>query len=136
MRKRITFKTLCLLGNFPCFFCRLLIFFFKINAFEKHLSDISSECQTVWIQIRPDVMSGLIWVQPVYKGYQLTTLVGKEFNTHTTSKLCVCESGMLLRVCASWQTSMSLRCSQMRYCTNVLCACSNMEILYAHDKCY
>ena len=40
------------------FFCRLLIFskstFFK-SSFRK-----SSECQTVWIQIKPDILSGLI----------------------------------------------------------------------------
>ena len=29
---------------------------------------------------RPDVVSGLIWVQTVGKGYQQTTLVGKELN--------------------------------------------------------
>ena len=29
-----------------------------------------SECQTVWIQIRPEVFSGLIWVQTVRKGYE------------------------------------------------------------------
>ena len=29
-----------------------------------------SECQTVWIQIRPDFMLGLIWVQTVCKSYQ------------------------------------------------------------------
>ena len=40
-----------------------------------------SECQTVWIQIRPDILSGLIWVQTVHKGYRQTTLVGKEFKT-------------------------------------------------------
>ena len=28
------------------------------------------ECQTVWIKIRPDIMSGLIWVQTFCKGYQ------------------------------------------------------------------
>ena len=33
-------------------------------------------CQTVWIQIRPDILSGLIWVQIVCTGYQQTTLVG------------------------------------------------------------
>ena len=33
--------TLCLLGNFTCFFCRLLIFF-KINFFRKILSGIPS----------------------------------------------------------------------------------------------
>ena len=29
--------------------------------------------QTVWTQIRPNVFSGLIWVQTVCKGYQQTT---------------------------------------------------------------
>ena len=41
-------------------------------------------CQTVWIQIRPDILSGLIWVQTVCKGYQQMTKVteaGKELNT-------------------------------------------------------
>ena len=37
-----------------------------------------SECQTVWIQIRPDVLSGLILVQTVTKEYQQPTLAGKE----------------------------------------------------------
>ena len=31
----------------------------------------------VLIQIRPDVLSGLTWVQTDCKGYQQTTLVGK-----------------------------------------------------------
>ena len=35
----------------------------------------------VWIQIMPDVFLALIWVQIVYKGYQQTTLVNKEFMT-------------------------------------------------------
>ena len=43
---------------FVClFFCRLLLgffcVFFKINFFEKNLSVIPSEWQTVWIQISP-----------------------------------------------------------------------------------
>ena len=38
---------------------------------------IPSECQTVWIQIKPDVLLGLIWDQAVRKVYQ-TTPVGKE----------------------------------------------------------
>ena len=33
--------TLCMLGNFVCFFCSLLIFF-KISFFEKNLSGIAS----------------------------------------------------------------------------------------------
>ena len=52
-------------------FCRLWIFF-KI-LFQKHLSGIPSECQLVWSQIRPNVLSGLTWVQPVCKGYQQMT---------------------------------------------------------------
>ena len=67
------------------FICRLLIFF-KIN-FSKILSGIQSECQTVWIQIRSHVLSGLIWVQTVCKGYQQTTLEGKEL---TTLVDCLC----------------------------------------------
>ena len=43
-------------GNFTCFFCHLMIFFKKL--FKKY-----SQCQTVWIQIRPDILSALIWVQ-------------------------------------------------------------------------
>ena len=49
--------------------------------FKRFLSEIPSECQTVWIQIRPDIMSGLIWVQTVYKGYQQTRLAGKGLRT-------------------------------------------------------
>ena len=42
--------------------------------FLKHLSGtcISVECQAVWIEIMPNVLLGLIWVQIVCKGYQLT----------------------------------------------------------------
>ena len=31
----------------------------------KNLSVISSKCQTVWIKILPDALSGLIWVPAV-----------------------------------------------------------------------
>ena len=70
-----------MLGNFACFLLSADFFLFSlINFFQKNLSGIPSECQTVWIQIRSDVLSGLIWVQTVSKGYQQTTLAGKEFN--------------------------------------------------------
>ena len=51
------------------------------NFFRKILSD----CQTVWIQIRSNLLSGMVWIQTVCKGYQQTTLflslfqVGKQF---------------------------------------------------------
>ena len=57
--------------------CRLLNFF-KVNVFKKNLSEILSECQTVWIQIRPDILSGLIWVQTICTVYQQTALTGEE----------------------------------------------------------
>ena len=37
-------------------------FFFKNQLFRKILSGIPSECQTDWMKIRPDVLSGLIWI--------------------------------------------------------------------------
>ena len=47
-------------------------------------SPTRSDLQTVWIQIRPDVLSGLMSVQTVCKGYQQTTLVGKELRDDFT----------------------------------------------------
>ena len=49
--------------------CLLTFFFCSKSTFSKNLSGISVECQTVCIQIRPDTLSGLIWVQTVCKGY-------------------------------------------------------------------
>ena len=46
------------------------------------LSD--SDCQTIWIQFKPDIMSSLIWVQTVCIGYQQTaSRRWQEFNTTT-----------------------------------------------------
>ena len=39
---------------------------------------LPSEWQTFRIQIRPDILSGLIWIHIVCKGYQQTTQIGKE----------------------------------------------------------
>ena len=58
------------------YFCRLPIFFPKSTSL-KFLSGKPPECQTVWIQIRSELLSGLIWVQAVSNSYQRTTLVGK-----------------------------------------------------------
>ena len=49
-------------------YCHLL-FCFKINFFQK---------LKVWIKIRPDVLLGMSRVRTVGKGYQQTTLVGKD----------------------------------------------------------
>ena len=66
--------TFCLLGTFVCFFV-VCWFFFIINFFERFFQEYH-QSQTVWIQIRPDIMSGLILVQSVCKSYQQMTLVG------------------------------------------------------------
>ena len=58
--------------------------FFK-QLFSKILSGIQSECQTDWIQIRTDILSGLIWVQSVCEGYEQRTLVGNELILKMTS---------------------------------------------------
>ena len=63
-------------------FCCLLVVF-NYQLFQKILSGIGSECHKDWIQIRPDVLSGLIWVQSVCKGYQQTPLVGYELKKDT-----------------------------------------------------
>ena len=81
--------TLCMLGNFACFFLSSVNFFTK-----KNLSGILLECQTVWIQIRQDILSGLIWVQTVCRGYQqmikgATSRERDNTNLHCTLHLSV-----------------------------------------------
>ena len=46
-------------GIFACFFLS------SADLFPKILPGTPPDCQTVWIQIRADVLSGLIWVQTV-----------------------------------------------------------------------
>ena len=73
-------------------FCRLLIFS-KSTFSKKNCSGISSECLTVWIQIRPDNLLGLVWLQTVCKGYQQTTLVGKELKNDVPLLWAVVDTG-------------------------------------------
>ena len=54
-------------------FCRLLISF-KINGFDMFFQEYHQSVK----QNRPDVMSGLIWVKTICKGYQHTSHVGKD----------------------------------------------------------
>ena len=61
-----------MLGNFHDFLLSSADFF-QNQLFRKILSGTPSECQTVWTQIRTDILSVLIWVQTVCKGYQQTT---------------------------------------------------------------
>ena len=78
------------------FFYCLLLFFFLNQLFQNILSEIPSECQTVWIQISPDLLSGLIWFLTVCQGYQQRTLEEKEFKVfrvqvHITAIEFICQ---------------------------------------------
>ena len=74
----------------------LLIFFF-LNYSLKNLSEIVSGCKTVLIQIRPDILSGLLMGQNCFKDYQQATkllLSGKEltytriYQEYEIEKIC------------------------------------------------
>ena len=65
-----------LLGSFHTFLSSADLF--QNQLFRKILSGIPSEWQTVLIQIRPDILSGMIWIQIVCKGHQSTALECKE----------------------------------------------------------
>ena len=56
----------CIQGNFACCFviCWFLLFFFFKKIFQEY---IYSQCKTTWFQIRPDILSSLIWAQTVCK---------------------------------------------------------------------
>ena len=56
-------------SNLPCFPC----FCVRLLTFQNYFSGTPSRCLTVWIQIRTDVLSVLIWVQTVCKDYQQMT---------------------------------------------------------------
>ena len=79
-------------------FCRLLIFF-QNPFFRKILSGIPSECQTDWIQMRPDILSGLIWVQSVCKGYEQKTPVVTSLFMERCQILCSYVSLKIFSLC-------------------------------------
>ena len=73
-QNQIRLLTICMLDIFFMILCRLLTFF-KIDFIQKKSGSLS-ECQTVWRQIRTDVLSVLIWVQTVYNSLILTDVNG------------------------------------------------------------
>ena len=62
----VLYLSICMLGNCSCFYCRLLTFF-KLKFLKINHSGPPSECQTVWIQIKTDILLVFIWVQNVCK---------------------------------------------------------------------
>ena len=97
---------LCMLGKFVSF-CRLLIFFKTRDFFKNNISKHHRSCQTVRIQIRPDVLSSLIWVQTVCKDCQKTTLVDTDLTLNAPiatkvvcfSRLLKCISSLYGKLC-------------------------------------
>ena len=53
----------------------IIVPYFILWVLDFWIPSLASGCQTVYIQIRPDVLLGLIWVQTVCKGYQQITKV-------------------------------------------------------------
>ena len=68
------FLTLCMLGYLYAVLSPND--FFKVNLYKIFFQEYH-QCQKIWIQIRQDVLSGLIWVQAVCKSYQQITPAGK-----------------------------------------------------------
>ena len=62
----VLYLSICMLGKYSCFYFRLLTFF-KIKFLKINHLGPQSECQTVWIQIKTDILLVLIWVQTVCK---------------------------------------------------------------------
>ena len=85
-----------MLGNFSHFLSSADIIsgVFRVLFSRKIILGVTSECQTVsikirpdtlqtvWTQIRPDRVSGLIWVQTVCKGYLQMTLANHSIMTN------------------------------------------------------
>ena len=81
--------------------CHLLIFP-TLLFFPNILSGLGIRVSKAWIQIRPDIMSGLIWVQTVCRVHN-SQLAGKEFGTqsltfHLMSSYCVFKLFLLIIV--------------------------------------
>ena len=62
----VLYLSICMLGNCSCFYFCLLTFF-KIKFLKINHPRPPSECQTVWIQIKTDILLVFIWVQTVCK---------------------------------------------------------------------
>ena len=70
-------------------------------------------CQTVWIQIRTDILSVLIWVQTVCKGYQQTTKVAS--SKERVKVLDLYRANVLFRFLSEHDSCAILKCSYRRY---------------------
>ena len=63
----VLYLSICMLGNCSCFFYFRLLIFFKTKFLKINHPGPQSECQTVWIQIKTEILFVFIWVQTVCK---------------------------------------------------------------------
>ena len=89
--RRILVLPLCMLGIFHVFV--VICWLFSKLTFKKVLSGTLSECQTAWIQIRANILSVLIWVETVCKGYQQTAKVASSKERVNSIKLLITQNG-------------------------------------------
>ena len=74
----VLYLSICMLGNCSYFYFRPLTFF-KIKNLKINHPGPPSECQTIWTQIKTDILLVFIWVQTVCKRRQTTKLsTGKQ----------------------------------------------------------
>ena len=80
-----------------CFYYSFILYYCAIfNSLNAGFFSISLGCQTVWIQIRPDILSGLVWVQTVCKGYQQMTKVAASWQKVIKNNFLILLSGLNL----------------------------------------
>ena len=122
---------------FACWVIFILLllsaYIFQNLPFPKILSGALSECQTVWIQIRTNILWVLIWVRTVCKGYYQTTKVtdSKERvekisnqNTHSNSMYSGNPKQVLLQTVKT-----QMKCSIMLHFIRVYTVCKGKKVL-------
>ena len=81
----VLYLSICMLGDCSCLYFRLLTFF-KIKFLKINHPGPPSECQTVWIQIKTDILLVFIRVQNVCKSYWQTTKLSTGMQRVITGK--------------------------------------------------
>ena len=82
----VLYLYICMQGNCSCFYFRLLTFF-EIKFFLKiNHPGPPSECQTVWIQIKTDILLVFIWDKLFAKGYWQTSKLSTGMQRVITGK--------------------------------------------------
>ena len=123
----IAVLTLCMLGNFACIL--VVCWNFYRNFLKKILWNTIS-VKHIWIHFRPDILSGLIWVQNVCRGYQQTTShhlqVGDKFSM----------ASLTVGPAASfWSHQSSLSVRVLKVLTSLpICSCLSLNFLPISTK--